>query len=75
MSQGLTQRGPEQLQGGVGQVDAELAEAGALRKKCLQGRHPLGREVGDDQVADALQTHPLLQRINCNAKLAWFKGV
>ena len=66
---GLTKGGSEQLQGWVGQVDGEGALASALLQEGLQRWHPLGGEVSDDQVTDALQIHPLLERIHCSHSL------
>lgn len=65
---GLTKGGSEQLQGWVGKVDGEGALAGALLQEGLQRWHPLGGEVSDDQVTDALQICPLPQCIHCRQK-------
>ncbi len=64
----LTQGRSEELQGRVGQVNPEIALASSLLQKGLQRWHPLGSEVSDDQVTDALQIHPLLERIHCSQR-------
>ena len=64
----LTKSGSEQLQGWVREVDAEVALASPLLQEGLERWHPLGGEVGDDQATDALQIHPLLERIHCSQR-------